>query len=165
MRGYRKVMMQKLYKVWHDCGDPTCKAIDIVDQHGLDDFRARFADWIVDEATGRIFSHATPEWQEANKTFHAIPLVESDNALTREQRLRFSYKRLHDGLYEITAIGAEWAEAGLNGIQIGVPAVLDFMQTKTVSNVIFNEYDKSVSGYDHMADTQFLFTPVTESLS
>jgi hypothetical protein len=153
------------YLAWHEgCGDPQCNNETIVPADIVLAYRDKFDDWNVDEATGVITSSGDDYWKSQGKIFKAAPVLESDGALTFDQRVNFSYKTLHDGAYKVEVFSNEKTNPEillLHEMKIPTITVLEFIASNYTTNVMVG-VDKSVSGYDHRDHAQILFTPVVE---
>lgn len=166
----------RLYKVKHthsdpiedlDClGNPTVATVEM-----LDHWRREFPDWNVDEKTGVVTSRGDENFQADGKTFVAVPIFESEAALSYEQRTDLDPAVLHkqyslkitpnwDAIPDFVKNQPEYMD-DLENIQKNTYKRVDvwgFIMEHEVTNLIVSS-DGVVSGYDHGCESQYTFTP------
>lgn len=168
--------MTQFYKVWHTGCDDGCNGNpQVLTTNQLKAVEVIFGDWTVDEK-GNVTASDNPNWTSQNKTFHAAPIVESEKALSLEQRINFDAECLAP-MYKVS-IEANWDNipewVKNDPISMGAyellkngdlvwhrKTVADFVGASDITNVVLAD-DKSVSGYDHSTETQFHFIPVVD---
>jgi hypothetical protein len=168
--------MIQFYRVYHEgCNDSLCLGNpQVIKSENLVVFRELFDNWTIND-DGTVFSTGDEEWRATNKTFHATPIVEDDDALTIEQRI--SPFTLSDLLvpfpnYWVT-IEPDWdlvpkavkespeCMANLEDARkknFDYLSVVNFIVDSQVVNVKISDYH-IVSGYSALEFTQYQFTP------
>ena len=166
----------RLYKVKHthsdplediDClGNPTVATVEMMDA-----WRQMFPDWNVDEKTGVVTSRGDENFQADGKTFVAVPIFESEAALTYQQRMDLDPVRLvkeytlkitpnWEAIPDFVKTQPEYLK-DLEDIQTKTYKRADvwgFVMEQEVTNLIVSS-DGVVSGYDHGCESQYTFTP------
>lgn len=166
--------MTQFFKVWHTgCGTPECSGNpQVTTIEAIDILKDRFPNWSEDIKSGLVTATGHPF--TGNKVVYISPIVESEKALTIEQRLKFNSLDLAEH-YRVE-IEANWdaiPEQVLShepsmqaytmlkhdsNMRWSRSTIHAFIRGHDITNVVVGE-DKSVSGYDHSSETQFHFIP------
>ncbi len=170
-------MKAKIYKTRHihldetpsmEClGNPQILRAEVIQM-----YRDRHDGWHEDERTGVITSLGDEDWQREGKTFIAVPVYESEAAIPYTEREDFDPARLAanygmeiypnwDAIPEavrtdpmhLASLESLKREQNWKRVDIW-----NFIINPDVTNLSVSA-DGRISGYDHITETQYIFTP------